>query len=46
MNELVSPLESKGQKIGFKLEKLKIINIPCEFYEDGIVQKEYKPNLS
>jgi len=21
-------------------------NIPCEFYKDGIVQKEYKPPLS
>jgi len=21
-------------------------NIPCEFYKDGIVQKEHKPNLS
>ena len=21
-------------------------NIPCEFFIDGIVQKEYKPNLS
>ena len=21
-------------------------NIPCEFYKDGIVQKEYKPKLS
>ena len=21
-------------------------NIPCEFYKDGIVQKEYKPSLS
>ena len=21
-------------------------NVPCEFYKDGIVQKEHKPNLS
>ena len=21
-------------------------NVPCEFYKDGIVQKEYKPHLS
>ena len=21
-------------------------NIPCEFYKDGLMQKEYKPSLS
>ena len=42
-NQLHSHIKEKAEDI---YQQYVRENIPCEFYKDGLMQKEYKPSLS